>query len=296
MPKKAKKKEIKFEKKHPFIAMLKKHSGDIKVMQNGEEKSVKELTKESIESIKACSFDSVIPEEAGDVAKGKKVDFHATTHYSSPVYKLYELGVGSENTQTLVLTFDANRSELAFIPGNDPFITKLYDVSNLYMILKDAEKPLNKLRKWSEADLDSETEYDMFVMNIPNIVMLKNTKVKDNTHGAIFVNLIIQIFKGPRSINKLKKKDIKVDEMTKFIIKCSLEDIKNYGCNNVILPLSDMMAKDWYHLIDSWTELIKADEAFTKLVNTLNLTVQDSTGFAIISNSINTFEEERHKS
>lgn len=293
MAKKDKKKKNKGSKVEQFNVMLNKHKDEIEIYKDEKKTTLEKVTADSAKRVKATPFDGVIPLSSTESAKDKKVDFHLSAHYSSAVYKLFELGLGSPVPHTLVLTVDVADVDLLFHPFINPTITTLYEKSNLYLILNQAEKQRSKLQKWSETE--PEEDFDMFVMNVPDVALFTESIV-DGKAKAIYFNLLIQVVKAKKPISKLKKKkNPKLEDLCRFIIKCTMENIKNYGCTTIVTSISDSFAKDYYSVIENWGILLDADEAFAKVVNAIHFAVKDSTGYAIVSNGVLDIEEKRHK-
>lgn len=288
-----KKKKNKGSKVEQFNVMLNKHKDEIEMYKDEKKTTLEKVTSDSAKAVKATPFDGVIPVPSTESAKDKKVDFHLSAHYSSPLYKLFELALGAPVPHTLVLTVDVADVDLLFHPFINQTITSLYEKSNLYLILNKAEKQRAKLQKWSETE--AEEEFDMFVMNIPDIALFTESIV-DGKAKAIYFNLVIQVVKSKKPIGKLKKKNSsKLEDLCRFIIKCTMENIKNYGCTTVITPVSENFAPDFYSVIQNWGALLDADDAFAKVVNAIHFAVKDSSGYAIVSNGVLEIEQKRHK-
>lgn len=288
-----KKKKNKSSNVEQFNVMLNKHKDEIELYKDEKKTTLEKVTSESAKNVKASPFDGVIPVPSTESAKDKKVDFHLSAHYSSPIYKLFELSLGSKVPHTLIMTIDVNDVDLLFHPFINPTITSLYEKSNLYLILNKAEKQRSKLQKWSESE--PEEEYDMFVMNIPDIALFTESIV-DGKAKAIFFNLVIQVVKAKKPIGKLKKKNSpKLEDLCRFIIKCTMENIKNYGCTTIVTAINDNFSPDYDAVIQNWGILLDADESFAKVVNAIHFTVRDSNGYAITSNGVMAIEEKRHK-
>ena len=293
MAKKSKNKKKKGNEITKFNQLLADNAKHINVLKNEESKNLVKLTAESVEAVTAVPFDGVIPVSAADVVKDKKCkQFEANVYYTTPVFKLFEMAMSSPVTQNLIITVSADDMEYFFEPGFNETITSMYGKTNLSMILKELQKPKKKLEKWIEADMDEETPYDIFVLNIPDVILFTNKIRKDEISEGIFFNLIVQVVKSKKKIEKLKKKDL-IEELSKFIIKCTLENIKNFGCVNATTAITEQFSKDYYEVSENWKILIKADEEINKLVDRLSFTVTNSTGFAIAANNIAELKEDK---
>lgn len=269
-----------------FNQILAENTKHINVLKEEESVNLGKLVSESVSKVTAVPFDGVIPVSAADVAKSKKLKTpDVNVYYTTSVFKLFEMAMSTPVTQNLIITVDANDMEYFFDPGFNEAITSLYGKTNLSLILKELQKPKKKLEKWIDAELDDETPYDMFVLSIPDVILFTNKIRKDDVSEGIFFNLLIQVVKTKKSVAKLKKKK-QIEELSKFIIKCTMENIKNFGCVNVTTEITDKFSEDYYECAENWKILIQADESFEKMIDRLSFTVTNSTGFAVAANKI----------
>jgi hypothetical protein len=185
--------------------------------------------------------------------------------------------------QTLVITINAEDVPYAFKTGSNESITNLLERTNLSLVLNDINKPMKKLNKWVESE--AEEDMDMFVINIPELVMFTNKIRKDKISEGLFFNLTIQVIKSNKSIEKLKKKG-QIETLSKFIIKCTLENIKSFGNTSVVIELTDDFSEDWQELAENWRIMIQNDEGISKIVNRISFTITNGTGFAIMTNEL----------
>ena len=293
MAKKNKDKKKKKNELTKFNQLLADNVKHINVLKNEEAKNLAKLAEDSASGVTAVPFDGVVPVSATDVAKDKKSkQFEANVYYTTPVFKLFEMAMSSQITQNLIMTVSADEMDYLFEPGFNETITSMYGKTNLSLILKQLQKPKKKLEKWIDADLDDETPYDMFVLNIPDVILFTNKIRKDEVSEGIVFNLIIQIVKSKKKIEKLKKKD-HIEELSKFIIKCTIENIKNFGCVNATTTITEQFSKDFYEVSENWKIFLSADEELPKIVDRLSFTVTNSTGFAIAANTLAELKESK---
>lgn len=265
-----------------FMEMLEKNQKHINITENEKTVSLKDKTESSIEAARAVPFDAVIPVSSADAAKEKSSEaFKTTCYYTTPIFKLFEVSIASTVRQTMVMTVDANDMETLFEPGMNETITNLMGKTNLSMVVKDLAKLRKKFDKWAGRELD-ETPFDMFVITIPDLILFTNKIRKDEASDALLFNLVIQVVKTRKSIAKIKKKG-NIEDLSKFVIKCTIENIKNLGLSNVIMELNDDMSEDYYELAENWAINLKGDEDLQKMMNHLIFTVMNSTGYAIVS-------------
>lgn len=269
-----------------FNEMLEENIKHISVLKDEKGVDLSDLVSESASKTTAVPFDAVVPVSAADAAKEKKnIVFSKGVFYTSAVFKLFENAMSMQSKQTIILTVDAEDVPYIFEPGVNETITSLYGKTDLSLIFKEMARPKKKLEKWLQRSLDESVPFDIFVLNIPDVVLFTNKIRKDKVSEGIFFNLCIQVVKSKKKVEKLKKKG-KIEELDKFIIKCTMENIKNLGMGSVVTELTEAFAKDWYELAENWSIYLKADEDFVKMVDRLTFTVVNSTGFAISAKQI----------
>lgn len=286
------KKKKKKDKKFSFQTFLKKNQEDVTLIENGEKISLEKAVEESVNKMTAVPFDAVLAVSPEEATEGKKVDFGLAAHYSGAVFKLFELGLVSEHPYTIIFTIDGDDAE-SFFSEYNPALERILNKSDLNLILTGAKKKLAKLKNWLWET--PEDDFDMFVITIPDIALFKNG-VKDGKADIFRCNLCVQVLKGKRSISKIKKRGGELLEtLCKFIIKCTMENIKDHGFSNLVIPLSDEFAEDMYAVTENWQIQLDLDESLPKLVNKINFTVTDTTDYAIVSKSCQDYEEKKHK-
>lgn len=283
------------EQKLDAIGFLNKYKSDITVTQDGKEFTLEEISKKSASNTKAVPFDSIIPVSAEEAIKNKKVNFNMSASFSASVYKLFELGMASpKETCTLLCTIDAADVDEMFSESSSTTMGLLKNKSNLSLVLDNLDKKIGNMEKWAEQEPDD--DFDMFVLTIPNLCMFKTKFSDDYKADAVFFNLCIQVVKGKKRISKVKRKGGELLEtLCKFVVKCSMENIKDHGFSSVVIPAVDRFAEDYYAVIENWKIQLDMDDTFTKLVNSINFTVKDMTAFAIVSHGCNDFMEKVHK-
>ena len=265
-----------------FMEMLEKNQKHINITENEKTVSLKDKTAAAIEAARAVPFDAVIPVSSADAAKEKSSElFKTTCYYTTPIFKLFEVSIASTVRQTMIMTVDVNDMETLFEPGMNETITNLMGKTNLSMVVKELPKLRKKFDKWAGRELD-ETPFDMFVITIPDLILFTNKIRKDEASDALLFNLVIQVVKTKKSIAKIKKKG-NIEDLSKFVIKCTIENIKNLGLSNVVMELNDDMSEDYYELAENWVINLKGDEDLQKMMNHLIFTVMNSTGYAIVS-------------
>lgn len=266
-----------------FCNLLNDHKKNINVLKDEVSKSLIELTQYSVENTTGCPFDGIVPISATDAVKTKVAPLEFNGYYSNSVFKLFEMSLSIPVRQTLVITINAEDVPYAFKTGSNESITNLLERTNLSLVLNDINKPMKKLNKWVESE--AEEDMDMFVINIPELVMFTNKIRKDKISEGLFFNLTIQVIKSNKSIEKLKKKG-QIETLSKFIIKCTLENIKSFGNTSVVIELTDDFSEDWQELAENWRIMIQNDEGISKIVNRISFTITNGTGFAIMTNEL----------
>lgn len=291
MAKKNKKKDKK--KKMTFSSFLKRNIEDI-VLQEGKDRTkLQEAVDEAVTQMTAVPFDAVLAVSPEEATAGKSIDFGITAHYSGSVYKLFELGMVSDVPYTLMYTIDSDDADILFYPDMHPVMDTLIKKSNLELVLDESKTKLKKLKNWLTEDPND--DLDIFVVTIPNLVLFKSG-VRDLKADVCRFNLCFQIVKAKKSITKIKRRGGQVlEELTKFVTKCSMENIKDHGFSNVIIPITEDFAEDAEAVIDEWLIMLDVDESFPKLVNRVNFTTKDTSAYAIVSKGCLDYEEKKHR-
>lgn len=285
----AKKKKDKKKNKgtlQAFNEMLAKHQKEIKIHIGDEDKTLKELTSDSAENVTAVTFDSVIPEDGKEIAKRSKESFEMKAFLSSPIFKLFESGISSDSKQTLLLTIQDSDAPYLFANDVNEDITTLYGKSNLSLILNKMDKPKRKLEKWCKSD--AETDYDVFVMRIPNVVLFTHKICKDELTNAIIFDIIVQVVKTKKKFSKIVKNEDKLSELSKFVIKCTIETMKNFGSVSTIIPITSKFGVDEYQLGDDWASYALKDDAFKNMINSVVFTSLSTNSYAIFDRIMTT--------
>lgn len=290
---KNKKDKKKKNKQLNCVDFLKKYESDITVKQDGKEFTLEELSKNSASEATAVPFDAIIPVSAEDAIKSKKVNFGISANFSAAVYKLFELGMASDGV-TLLLTADADDIENIFSSSSSLTMSLLKNKSNLSLVLDEMDKKLTKMERWAEREC--EDDFDMFVLNIPNLCMFKTKFTDDMEADVIYFNLCMQVVKGKKRLSKVKKKGGEtLETLCKFVVKCTMENIKDHGFSSVVIPAVDKFAEDYYAVIENWKIQLDMDDTFAKLVNHITFTVKDTTAFAIMAKGCADYMEKVHK-
>lgn len=190
-----------------FISMLKDNKEKIYLMKNDEKISLSEAVTETVGNITAVVKEGIIPISSEDAAKKKTSgNCQINLHYAKAPFTLYEYSMKHRTIpQTLVLTLTEEEVEDLFDFNVNPTVTTLMERTNIGLILKKMEKQKTKIKNWLKQEPDEAME--MFVVNIPDIVLFTSTIQKKEISKAVFFNLCIEVVKTKKKLSKLQKKD-----------------------------------------------------------------------------------------
>ena len=283
--KKNKNKKVATYKK--FVSALKENQKKIFVM-NGEEKvSLEDAVDASVANITSVPKDGVIPITSDEASKKRdESEIQADIRYAKTSFTLYEYAMKYYKTrQTLVLTMTQNDVLDLFVFNACETVNTLMERTNIALILKKMEKAKKKLEKWLERE--PETDYEMFVLNIPDIVLFTNVLKKKEVSNSVMFNMTIQVVKTKKSISKMKKKDSEAfEEMCKSIKADTLKNAINLGNASIHIDVADAFMTDAAESASQWSSAILDDESNKKLFNRIIFSTDDSNNLVTFSNEL----------
>lgn len=270
-----------------FVSALKENQKKIYVM-NGEEKvSLGEAVDNSVMNITAVPVDGIIPVTSEDAAKKRDMNtIQVDCRYAKSAFSLYEYAMKYHKTrQTLVLTLSEDEIINLFDFNMHDTITTLMERTNISLILKKMDKTKNRLRKW--LDRDSDEDCEMFILNIPDVVLFTNVLKKKEVSTSVFFNLTIQVVKTKKNFEKMKKKDSDTfAEIMKTVKENTLKVAKDLGNASIHLEVSETFMNDVNEAANQWFEIITGDETNQKLFNKIIFSTDNSNNLVAFANEI----------
>lgn len=252
-------------KTNSFAKALRENQKKINVMVEGweEEKSLAEVTEETVNGIIATPISGMIPvtiTEAVENALNDLPYLAISTLYTEAVYSAYELGMknlGKRQTLIVPLTADA---------ADDPFVDQRFssviDVlqknTNIGLVLDEMPKKVfKKVRLWAE----DENAGRMFIIRIPNLMMFHDNIVKGKTATPVLFDLVVLFTNATsKALRKAKKKspdDFK--DFTTDFVKDTISVVRNFGASSVHIPLWQEFYPDEYEAARIWAAQLTDD-------------------------------------
>ena len=251
-----------------FSNMLKEHKKDILIAKDERKISLSEATNETLNAIKCVPFDAIIPITSDEAAKKKKIkDFHVDVHYAKPAFAMYEYAMKKPEHQTIILTLTPDELVALLDYGVNSTITSLMERTNISLILKKMEKPVNKINRWLKSE--SEEMIDMIVLNIPDIILFTDNLKKGEVSRTILFDLCIQVVKTKKDLNKIKKKNVDdYDEITKKVKEMTIQNAISLGHTSCHIPMDSIFYNDKIGG-KQWIESIDESETCKTLISNL---------------------------
>lgn len=281
MSKKDQKKENKCK---DFIEMLKDNKDKIFVMSGEEKISLSDAVEKTIENITCVVKDGIIPISSEEATKKKTSEgLNLEARYAKAPFVLYEYAMKYRKIpQTMVLTLTPNDVEDLFTYNVNSTITTLMERTNIALILKKMTKAKTKIKNWLESD--SEKDLDIFVINIPDIVLFTNTIKKKEVSNSVMFNLCIQVVKTKKKLSKLRKKDPdKYEEVLTSVFDETLNIAISLGNSYLHMELNDTFMPDVRKYFEHVVEAIK-EPTTEKLINRIIYSTIDTNQLVEASN------------
>lgn len=255
--------------KDAFSKVLKENRKKIEIVvnsQDGETKTLAEMTDESIAAITGTPIESLVPVTVTEAAENSVNDLQYTairTTYTDALYSLYEMGIKTGQKQTLLvpLTSDAV-GELEEDENFHDILYALWKNTNLCLIWEEIPR---KIMKRAEAWASDESGDPMFVIRIPNICMFYSTIQKNVAASPLMFDLIIAITNvSAKSLKKAKKSGSdRFSEFQKDFATSMVKIINNFGASSVHTPLWLRFFADEEDAAVSWVDALKAAKPAT---------------------------------
>lgn len=268
-----------------FSSMLKNNSDVIKVNYNDEKMNLEKATSLSVKGITSVPEDSVIEVSATESSENREnVPFTTDVRYAKSAFTLYEQAMRHpQMKQTLVMTFTDKEVVDLFDYGMNETINTLMERTNISLILKEMEKAKNRIRKWIERE--PSTEMEIFILNIPDIVLFTGKIQKKEISPSILFNLCIQVVKTKRPMQKIQKRDPeKYSEITKNLIDHTITNVMNLGHSWIHVGWNSELIKDVIEYSEMWKKSIEENETVGKLINSIIFSIDNSEDFIEFSN------------
>lgn len=225
-----------------FSKVLKENKKKIEVIiGDAAERTLQEITDESIESITGTEIGSMIPITVTEAASAAVTDLPYTairTTYTDCLYSLYEMGIKTGQKQTLVvpLTSDATDDlEVDWRFGD--ILDALRKSTNIDMIWDDfPKKIMKKAATWAEDDNGDIA----FVIRIPNVLMFYKSISKNKPSKPLVLDILAVITNASsKSIKKAKKNGMhdKMEEFSDRFAEAIVKTLGNYGVSSAHVPL-----------------------------------------------------------
>lgn len=284
-------KKNKKEEKKSFTKVLKENAKDIKIIVgNGEEKTVNELTSETVDGIVASPMDGMIPAtaaEAVDNAVPGATCLTISTKYARTVYCMYENALKyGDVKQSMMLTIPAEDIDSIF-DGTLQNAFGLLDKSNVGLVIpKFPEKLQKRACAWAEED-DSSKNPAMFVIKIPNLILFYGRLTKNEPATVKYFDLIINVVRTSKSLKKLRKKrPDEFKELMNFVVTNSVNVLKEMGVSCVHIPLVNTFFEDPHEYATAWCDALGAEAATNKILTRMEFCAADSDTLVSFTNQV----------
>lgn len=282
----SKKKKNKKAEYKSFIGMLKDKQKKIFIMKGDEKVSLTDAVDQTVKNITSVPIDSVIGVSSEDAVKNRdSYNTIFTARYAKAPFTLYEYAMKyPKRPQTFVLTVTPNEVEDIFDYESNKNISVLMERTNIGLILKKAEKAKNRLKNWLKTE--PENDIDMFVLNIPDIVLFTDVLKKDEVSKSVLFNITIQVIKTKPSINKIKKKnEEKYKEVVEKVIDLTLKSSVLLGNSFIHIPVEGLFMGDLSEYGKTWISHV-VDTDNEKAINEIVFSADNSVDFTELSGSI----------
>lgn len=283
MGKKTKKKASNYK---DFISMLKENKDKINIMKGEEKISLSDAVTQTVENITAVVKDGIIPISSEEATKKKtKETCNIDIRYAKTPFVLYEYSMKYRSIpQTLVLTLTEDDVEDLFEYNSNQTVTTLMERTDIALILKKMDKTKTKIKNWLNQEAVEDME--MFVVNIPDIVLFTNTIQKKDISKSVLFNLCIQIVKTKKKLSKMKKKnEDNYYDICNSIIDNTFENAVSLGNSYIHVELNPILTPDISDYTKKVLEKIQ-EEPVNSLINKVIYSLSDTNDMVEATNVI----------
>lgn len=283
------KKKDKSKGKKTFTKLLAENAKKIKWMSGEEEMNVADWTSATIDAIATSTMEGMVGASASEAAEnavpGTRDIVNLAVSYARPVYSLYEAALKYNDVkQSMVITLPADELDTVF----DGTLERKYGLdskSNLGMILPEFP---NKLKKrafaWADEEDDSKNP-SILVITIPDILLFYGELRKDEPANVKYFNLVINVVRTTKSLNKLRNKRPEEFASTmNYIIESTCKIIKELGLSCVHMPLDDTFFNTAQEYASVWCKTLSND--YKRLVTRITFCAPTSDIMVAFSNQV----------
>ena len=276
------------KKKGSFGKVLKENAKKIRIAVGDETKSVAEMTEDTIGAITASPLDGVIPVSSAEAVENSipgESGLTLMTSYAKVVFTLYEFALKNPTIkQSLVMQLPASEVENILDGDFGMEYDSLFTHTNLKMILDGmSEKRKNRLCKWSEETVNNP---DIYVVKIPNVIFFYNTIKKGETADSRLFDLVLVFVRTKKDLHKLKKKEEQFTELSDWVVKSTVNILRDLGIGSMHISLNDDFFDDVHKFATAWAKNLSTND--NKILNRIVFSTMDPDTLASFQHQVKT--------
>ena len=276
------------KKKGSFGKVLKENAKKIRIAVGDETKSVAEMTEDTIGAITASPLDGVIPVSSAEAVENTipgESGLTLMTSYAKVVFTLYEFALKNPAIkQSLVMQLPASEVENILDGDFGMEYDSLFTHTNLKMILDGmSEKRKTRLCKWSEETVNNP---DIYVVKIPNVIFFYNTIKKGETADSRLFDLVLVFVRTKKDLHKLKKKEEQFTELSDWVVKSTVNILRDLGIGSMHIALNDDFFDDVHKFATAWAKNLSTND--NKILNRIVFSTMDPDTLASFQHQVKT--------